>query len=483
MLSNVNSPGGVTIEQITLLTAPEAGAKEIDLKLFVGDIVIKESVFTNYLTMELAIGDSRNLIGNVPIVGGEIVTVKLVSNHLNSSRDSDIIEQSFVIASIENRMYKDDREEFYTLNCISPEGYKNNAVVINERFSGSPREIFEDIYTRYIKEPKVISEDGTTDSPPLNFLDIAGGETFKRSNICFIANYWTPYRCMNFLTSKVAPASTSGKQLMPNVKYFQSTKGHSVVSLSKLVAYYKAQGAIYDEFFYIPTKEDAFQLDEKRTTISGYKFLSPFVGKQMSTMSDLKIPFFTDDLLDQVSGYQGSMTIGFDMVTRLPYHMEFDYTSSQPSRLSQNKRTIPSGWDDFGHIADVTPMRKNPISAPSSAINVHLGASQMWTDTDFGYDWRFLVDTAARGAADAELERLKVSFTVPGRTDIDLGMLVYLNFPNTGEKSSNTKPDEVFDSRMSGVYVITGIRHGVSSADNQHSMRLDCVRDSMGSVG
>ena len=46
---------------------------------------------------------------------------------------------------------------------------------------------------------------------------------------------------------------------------------------------------------------------------------------------------------------QGNMTVGFDMTTRLPYHMEFDYTPNQPTRVEQNKRTIP-GYDDFYHV-------------------------------------------------------------------------------------------------------------------------------------
>ena len=38
----------------------------------------------------------------------------------------------------------------------------------------------------------------------LEFCDVAGGQTFKKDNICFIANYWTPYECMNYLASKAS---------------------------------------------------------------------------------------------------------------------------------------------------------------------------------------------------------------------------------------------------------------------------------------
>ena len=100
MDNSVPTAGSISIDAIDLLTSPEAGSQTIDIRNYVGDIVIKESIFTNYFTMELSIGDSRNLLGNLPIVGGEIVTIKLVSRHLSDSNPSQCIEQSFVVHSI-----------------------------------------------------------------------------------------------------------------------------------------------------------------------------------------------------------------------------------------------------------------------------------------------------------------------------------------------------------------------------------------------
>tara|TARA_B100000287_G_scaffold65113_2_gene56626 strand:- start:2022 stop:3476 length:1455 start_codon:yes stop_codon:yes gene_type:complete len=483
MDNSVPTAGSISIEAIDLLTSPEAGKETIDIRNYVGDVVIKESIFTNYFTMELSIGDSRNLLGNLPIMGGEIITVKFVSKHLSDTNPSQCIEQSFVVHSISERKFKDDREQFYVLRCITPEGYKNNTVVISERFTGSPKEIFTDIYTRFLKEPQVISQKGgTRDGPELNFMDVGGSQGFKKENICFISNYWTPYKCLNFLSNKCAPTAAGGKELMPNVRYFQSDKGTYAVSLSKMAAFYKEQNAIYDEFFYIPTGSDAFQLGEKRNARGGYNYISPFLSNKQNTMSGLNIPHFTNDLDDQLSGYQGNLTVGFDMTTRLPYHMEFDYTPLQPTRVEQNKRTIPTGYDDFYHIENNSPMRKVPLTNPRSSLNVQIGSSQMWTDQNFGYDWRFILDTAYRDTALAELKRLQIDFEVPGRTDIDLGMLVYLNFPNTSEKGRDPKPEDLFDERISGIYSITAVRHHISVATSSHRMKLEVVRDSVGDI-
>ena len=482
-MAKPQAAGSIDIGPIMLKASPEAGGKEIDITNLVGDIVIQESIHTNYMTMELAIGDSANVLGTLPVVGGELITVHLTSNHLNKEASSQVIHQTFVIDTIGDRTYKDDRESFYNITCITPEGYKNNTTVINQRFEGPPRDIFEELYERFIKDGKVISSKGgryaNIEGPELQFLDISS-QTFKKDNHCFIANYWTPYKCMNYLTDKVAPAPASGKELMPNVKYFQSDKGHYLCSLSKLVAFYKERKAIYDEFFLLPSADENFMMNEKRATVSGYNFMAPFISKKFNKMMSLEIPFYTHDIKDQASGFQGNMTVGFDMTTRLPYHMEFDYSPKQPERRTQNIRTMPLGYEDFFHIEDTTTMRQLALSEPRSALNVQIGSSQIWTDNNFGHDWRFFVDTALRDTATEELKRLEVAIEVPGRTDVDLGMLVYLNIPNTGEKTGNDTAETLFDARMSGIYIITGIRHGISTADSNHKMRLTCVRDSVG---
>ena len=124
----------------------------------------------------------------------------------------------------------------------------------------------------------------------------------------------------------------------------------------------------------------------------------------------------------------------------------------------------------------------SPISEPRSSLNVRIGSSQIYTDQPFGYDWRHFQDVALRDTALEELKRLRVEFSVAGRTDVDLGMLVALNFPNTQEKGDGSSEEDVYDKRISGLYTITGLRHTITCATQDHTMRMICVRDSMGEI-
>ena len=95
MANKPQAAGSVDIGPIMLKASPEAGGEELDITSLVGDIVILESIHTNYMTMELAIGDSANLLGKLPVVGGELITVHLTSNHLNKTSSSDVIPVSY----------------------------------------------------------------------------------------------------------------------------------------------------------------------------------------------------------------------------------------------------------------------------------------------------------------------------------------------------------------------------------------------------
>jgi hypothetical protein len=78
----------------------------------------------------------------------------------------------------------------------------------------------------------------------------------------------------------------------------------------------------------------------------------------------------------------------------------------------------------------------------------------------------------------AELENNVLEITIPGKTDVDLGLLVNLIFPLTDEKTSQPKRDNLEDPFVSGLYMITAIRHTVTNG--KHDMTLRLMRDSLG---
>ena len=82
-------------------------------------LLLKKVCIPNYLTCDISIGDARNLLGNLPILGGEAITIKMCSSHLNDQNPTHVIEQSFIIHSISNRTFKDDREQIVVGQLIA----------------------------------------------------------------------------------------------------------------------------------------------------------------------------------------------------------------------------------------------------------------------------------------------------------------------------------------------------------------------------
>lgn len=88
-------------------------------------------------------------------------------------------------------------------------------------------------------------------------------------------------------------------------------------------------------------------------------------------------------------------------------------------------------------------------------------------------------NTLIRRYGDAEFNQQVMEITVPGKTDIETGMLLRLIYPKTVEKGNErVDREELEDPYMSGIFLITGIRHDI--ANGQHSMTLSIMKDSLG---
>ena len=59
---------------------------------------------------------------------------------------------------------------------------------------------------------------------------------------------------------------------------------------------------------------------------------------------------------------------------------------------------------------------------------------------------------------------------VPGRTDIEVGRCIKMNYPKPASKSSGDEYTE--DEILSGLYVVTEIKHKINAANYDMTMRI-----------
>jgi hypothetical protein len=76
-----------------------------------------------------------------------------------------------------------------------------------------------------------------------------------------------------------------------------------------------------------------------------------------------------------------------------------------------------------------------------------------------------------------ELTNIKMNMTVPGRTDAEVGRLIYFEYPSMGGKSESDTGSTAQDKLYSGYYLITAIHHKVNKFE--HQMVMEVIKDSL----
>jgi hypothetical protein len=76
-----------------------------------------------------------------------------------------------------------------------------------------------------------------------------------------------------------------------------------------------------------------------------------------------------------------------------------------------------------------------------------------------------------------ELTNIRMNITVPGRTDAEVGRLLYFEYPSLGAKEESDTGSTAQDKLYSGYYIITAIHHKVNK--NEHTMTMEVIKDSL----
>lgn len=455
-------PGRFKPNTITL--SGQGGSQ--DLKFFALEVIIYENVLQNCIFADVSLGDAKNLLRTLKLKGGgsnEKVKISFQSTYPERGASLDF---EFIVYGIENRSLKEDREQFYTLRCVSEEGYNNPSRVATKRFDGEPQAVLQQIYDEYVSIGK-----------GLDFF----GVTFKKPEFVMTANYWSGFRAMNYACKQNAP----NLPYMLNVLYFQSDKKNYCTSLSRMRHVYKSSRLLYDYFELLPNLDGESAGGDGSNRPSEYSYIHPFVHASYNVIRNFSGPNISNAIDDFNNGYMGTLGIGFDMMKRLPYHMMFDYTPNQAGvpglpPVAGNKATIKEKFGSFHHLAPVNPISDEVKFHPYSNVRMKIGNHNLWDDKEFGYEKKFFQDTVYRDTGVSEITRNQVDILVNGRTDVDLGQLVYIRIPDVGPRGMGRAEGkaEREDKRTSGLYQIVGIRHEFKFGDEfDHQMKLECIRD------
>ena len=452
--------GDVVIEDI-FITTEESGT--VDLINFVMQFEIYISVESNSMTMNVHVADSAGLITAMPILGQEKVTVRFTTPNIDES-----FFRTFIVHTISNRSLNRDREQRYTLECISEEAYINETVRLTNKFSGATDVLAETIFDS-IASPRITFADGKQSSESkLSVLD----SPFSTNNFEFTCNYWSPFKALNFLASR-SVGDTSRKT---NVMFFESKSTFNFTPLEHLVKTQKDRKSIYDEYTTVESQEAPIYRDVRDKT---YKYQTKYLNSKYHTIKSMDYPFFKSLVKNNNNGFHATSVFSYDFTTKRFLNMKYDNRPESSAIAEQDKRYLQESFSDFTPIGSYNTIADNTRADPlANRTFTPMSTSPYGSSYSRGVEQ--VRNQLIRNFAMSELNNQAIEITVPGKADVDVGLLTRLIFPRTEDKTNQPKIDEIEDPFVSGLYMITAVKHIIRPQN--HTMTLRLVRDSLGGL-
>ena len=432
----------------------------LDLLPFMVEINIYEDIFTPALYGNVAIRDTRNLIGQFPIVGDEVIYMDIETPGLSKAEDGshdplNKIEKAFSVYAVKNRAVYDDKEQQYVLHFCSLEAVYDNITKISKKYTGTTDEIIYNIWEEYLRLPRYFKEniaENEKDDANKNVLLI--GDTPHKSKLSFVSPMWSPIECINWLAKR---SIGTRRDKSPTFLFYETTKGYYCVSLEDLIANQLESEMVFSEYFF-NTNNYKNDLQSDYSNVENIKFKTNLDIIQSQDLGHFTSSLFTFDLIKKQDAlYYYDHSFGFKDTV----HMEA-YKKDGTSIVKDEEKTYNMLFPfNVVRSANTKPILAtlNPGVLDSTEDSIDLHPDQY---------------ISQRLSKLMDINTLKLEITVPGRTDMEVGRIIRFWYPSVGQQAG---PQElVFDVFISGLYMITAIHHQITQF--RHTVTMEIAKDS-----
>lgn len=321
--NSLSFPSQISIELVRLLSI---SGRIVDLNDYMIEINIFEDIFSNFLSGQMLISDSSNLIGDMPIVGSEYLQVKFETPTLGV-----FIEKVFRVYSVTDiQVVRDNNTRTYILHFTSVEAYNDSRLSLFKPFSGLVTDVVAEIYNDFLKAPAQLKF--TEDKVELNQSKTTPLLVQPTKNkVKFISPGWSPATCINWLASK----SVSEDDGSPDYLFWESTSaGFIFSSIENIAKGYRDAGVTKGTYYYVP--QGVFPTED--------------VLDKLFIAQDFEVVSFVDNLKNNLQGYFSNALGVYDVYKKT-------YTSYLYNHI-QN-------YTNITHFGDGSaPFTSNTVSDP-----------------------------------------------------------------------------------------------------------------------
>jgi hypothetical protein len=441
-LPTLQKAGSVNIQEIKLISSNDL---VVDLNEFLVELNLYEDMFSSHLYGDMFLSDSRNLIDTLPIIGEEYLNLTFFTPGFDNTK----IKKTFRVFRLSNRqIVKDNNTQTFVLHFASVELFYDMLLPLYKSFTGKITDLVEELFFEYVAQERSIdvNNDGTSnlsENTPLTIINDTS------NSVKFVSPGWSPFKCINWLASKSIPKEGVSK----NFLFWESNKSFYFGSIEYLFKDALESQNIVGVYSYSPNNNK--------------KGNDRDVAKEMFTISDIEMVQTTDHVKNYTNGYLANRLITLDVFNKKYEFFDYDYVEEY------KKSYHTSGKGD----------RAVPVFVPesprnfSSSISYYPVNPKLFNDFPGNVSEKMGEIYGNRKSTLLDLTNIKLNITVPGRSDIEVGNLIYINFPALGPAVESDTNRAHIDRSYSGYYLITAIHHRLTALE--HIMIMEVVKDSL----
>lgn len=456
-MTKIQAAGKVDIKELYIISG---SGVYTPLHSYLVELNFFEDIYAGGMYGNLVLSDSVGLVHKLTIVGEEYITMKIETPGFDSP-----ISRTFRCTGVENRQFtRDTTTEAYVLHFVSPEVYLDHYMPVQQAFEGPLEDIVGDIYKKYLEHPRrlEIKDDQLVDSEDTTELCIF---TECKNKVKFISPTWSPMKCLSWLASKAI--SSDPLLTAPNYFFFESNKRFYWASLEDMVKTQRDSQNIFGIYIYAPGNVKQTDSMPSYITVGEKTYSNPDILRDYFSIHELTVIKNVDTLHNMQTGYSSSVHHELDIGTRKYTETVYDHVVKFPEY--NHTSTDAKGFFSY-----------NAVRVPHAHQIVSFKHPKLYNNIPNNLNEQAKTVMPARNSLLCEINQIKLKIEIHGRSDVEVGSLMYVLYPKSGEKTESDISKSISDSYFSGLYIITAIHHKITLEN--HVMVMEIVKDSFGDV-
>ena len=440
----------------------DSSQRGVDIKGLMAEFNIYESIYKSAITGSVVITDSINLIGRLPIQGTERLSFKL--SNKGAHRHEHIVDctersgHPMHIYKLTNKQQVSEGVQIYTLHFCSREFLRNIRTKVSQAYSGTfdtmVKSIFED--KNYLDSRKILYTEKTRNQDKIVIPNL------------------NPFAAIGLLCQRSLADNKKGS----GFHFFETTKGFHFRSWESMCVDDAGQPRDVKQVFrFFMGKVD----DPNLTPEKGHKHADKIVHQYTAVEQYRFINNFHDVAANTALGTYGHRVITHNIYdksyTTDDYHYHKSFSDTQHTDKKRNNFAVVDSPVDWDMVEGDGSRQKGVSDYPESRVTV-----QPTTRFAHGEDTgNFGIDVAQDGVIEGERiaqqnqvhAGTKLELLVKGQSALQPGDVIEFQIRAVDKDNIDGQQDPQFAGR----YIITKIRHRVTSED--YVQVLQCSKDSV----